>query len=78
MSGAGAESSNDLPKDVRIQRLCPRCPDCRGVLVFTGQVASGVPETPYQHRCDVCGYVDWLESIYPQDAQGAPAPSPKP
>jgi hypothetical protein len=72
MGCQGAESSNGVPNNVRIQRLCPRCPDRRGLLIFTGQVAAGLPETPYQHRCTVCGCVDWLESIYPQDPNGVP------
>jgi hypothetical protein len=72
MGAHRASRSHDTPNGIRIDRLCPVCPDRGGVLLFTGHVATSTPDTPYHHRCDVCGAVAWLESIYPQRPDGTP------
>jgi hypothetical protein len=72
MEARRAPLSHAVPNGIRIHRLCPVCPDRQGVLVFTGHVATSTPDTPYHHRCDVCGAAVWLESIYPQQPDGTP------
>lgn len=52
-----------LMRPVRVERLCT-VDGCAGTLEFAGQAITTL-RTEYQHRCQLCGHMEWLDQSYP-------------